>query len=120
MREDRSGLEDELAAPIRFGQDLRTDDIGGHQVGGELDPLEAQPEHLAGGFDHQRLAQPGNAFDQNMASGEQRGEKFSHHLTMADDYLPDFLFGAGKDALEFSDALVGRLFRSRSIRSPLL
>jgi hypothetical protein len=33
---------------------------------------------------------------------------------VADDYLADFFFRAREDALEFSDALIGRLFRSRS------
>ena len=67
--ENRAGLEmTELAPAVALGQHLGADDIRGHQVGRELDPLEAQAEGLAGGLDHQGFAEAGDAFDQDVAA----------------------------------------------------
>ncbi len=107
MREDRARLELELAHPVGLGQHLRADDVGGHQVGRELDSLEAEPERFAGRLDHQRLAQSGHAFDQNMAAAKQRGQQFSYDLAMADDYARDFTLGARKNLAKIRNPLVG-------------
>ena len=107
VREDRAGLELELAMTVGLGQHLRADDIRGHQVGRELNSFEAEPERFAGRLDHQRLAESGHAFDQNMAAAKQRGQHLSHDLAMADDHARDFALGARENLAKFRDPLVG-------------
>ena len=66
------GLKAEDA--LAFGSlvdDVGADDVGGHQVGRELDAVELQVEHLGQRADQQRLAQAGHAFEQGMAADEQ-------------------------------------------------
>src|SRR6202041_3103621 len=87
VSENRAGLEMELAPAVGLGQYLGADDVRGHQVGGELDAFEFKPQRIAGGLAHQGLAEPWDAFDQDMAAGEQRGESFADDILMADDYL---------------------------------
>ena len=107
MREDRPRLELELAMAVGLGQHLRADNVRGHQVGRELDSLEAEPERLARRLDHQRLAESGHAFDQDVAAAKQRGQQFSHDLAMADDYARDLALGARENLAKIRDPLVG-------------
>ncbi len=65
---------DELHPPVavaRVFQDLRAGDVGRHQVGRELDPLELQVEDLRDRADEQRLGQARGAGDQAVPAGEQ-------------------------------------------------
>ncbi len=100
------GLEAELATAVAFGEDLGADDIGGHQIGRELDALEAQAEGFGGGLDHEGFAESGDAFDKDMAAAKEGGEDFSDSVAMADDDAGDLGLGAGKSAAEFGDAFV--------------
>jgi hypothetical protein len=68
-------------------ENLRAGDVGRHQVGRELDALEAQVENLRQRFDQQRLGQAGHAGDQAMAAAEQRHQYFVDDLVLADDDL---------------------------------
>ena len=106
MGEYRTGLEIELAAAVALRQHLRPDDIGRHQVGRELNPLEAQPQGLRGRLDHQGFSQPRNAFNQNMAAAKERGQDLSDGVAMAHDDAGDLSLGARKGLAEFGHALV--------------
>ena len=55
----------------RLVQDVRADQVGRHQVGRELDPLELQVQRVGQRPDQQRLAQPRHAFEQHMSAGDQ-------------------------------------------------
>ena len=114
MGENRAGLEMELAPSVGLGQDLGADDVGGHQVGRELDALEAEPQGVAGGLAHQGFAQSGDAFDQDVAAREQCGQGFADDILMADDNLADLGFGARESAPEIGDAFGWRNLRGRS------
>ena len=48
-----------------FIEDFRPGDVGRHQVGRELDPLEAEIENLREGLDEERLREPGHAGQQD-------------------------------------------------------
>ena len=72
-----------------FVDDVRADDVGRHQVGRELDALEVQVQRLGERADQQRLAQPGHAFEQRVAAGEQAGQHAVDDLVVADDHLAD-------------------------------
>jgi len=106
LGKDRPRLELELTLAVGLGQHLGADNIRGHQVGRELDSLEAEPERLAGRLDHQCLAESGDAFDQNMAAAKERGQQFSDDLAMADDNARDFALGARKNLAEIRNPLV--------------
>ena len=82
-----------------FVEDLGAGDVGGHQVGRELDALEAQIEDLRQRLDQQRLGQPGHAGDQAMAAAEQRHQHFIDDVVLPDDDLAQFvkdLFAAAR------------------------
>ena len=81
-----------LEDPAAVGQlhdDVGADDVGGHQVGGELDAVEVEVDRLGQGAHQQRLAQPGNAFEQGMTADEQAGQDSVDDLVVADDDLAD-------------------------------
>jgi hypothetical protein len=70
-----------LLAGGRVGlQHLGADDVGGHQVGGELDALELKVQHLRDGADHQRLGHAGQADQQRVAAGDDAHEHLVEHV----------------------------------------
>ena len=54
-------------SPVRWIEDARADQVGRHQVGRELDALEGAAQRLRERLDGQRLGQPGDALDQQVA-----------------------------------------------------
>ena len=90
MGKDWPGLELELPVAVDLVQKLGPGDVRRHQVGRELDPFEAQRQRLAGGLDHQGLAQTGHAFNQHVAAAKQGGQDLSDHRLMAHDHAADF------------------------------
>ena len=81
----------ELVLPLPGLQVLldhfRAGHVAGHQVGRELDPLEAQMRGLGQRTDQQRLGQPRHAFQQGVAAGEDRHQHLLDHFGLADDHL---------------------------------
>src|SRR5262249_20297522 len=82
-RENGSLLDGEFAGAGVI--DLRADDVGGQQVGRELDALERQAERLCQGADSERLGQPGNAFEEEVAAREQPDEQSIKEQPLADE-----------------------------------
>ena len=79
--------EAELAAarsPILLDH-LGAGDVGGHQVGRELDAAELQGQGLGQRADHERLGQPRHAHQQAVPAGEHGHQQFLDHLLLADD-----------------------------------
>ena len=74
-----------------FFQHVGAGDVRRHQVGRELDALEADVENPGQRADHQRFGQARHAFQQAMAAGENRGEQLLDHVALADDDLLQFL-----------------------------
>ena len=68
LAEHRAGHEAEGAAAGGFVQHLAADDIGRHQVGGELHPLGREAQDGAQGFHQPALAQAGHAAQQHVAA----------------------------------------------------
>ena len=69
----------------------RADDVGGQQVGRELDAMKLRLDGRGQRADGQRLGQARHAFEQDMAVGEQADEQPVHQMFLADDDLADFL-----------------------------
>ena len=90
LREDRAAHEAE--APPVVGallEDLRAEDVGGHQVGRELDAAGGEPEHRAHRVDELGLGEAGHADEQPVAAGEHRGQRPLHHRLLAEDHVGD-------------------------------
>ncbi len=74
--EDRP-LDEAEGAPARgqvFLDDLRAGDVGRHEVGRELDPIEGEVERLRDGRDHERLGQSGHPDQEGMSTTKDSGK----------------------------------------------
>ena len=89
VREDRPGLELEDPLAVLLDEDVGAGDVGGHQVGGELDPVERAVDDVGDRADEHRLAEARDAFEQDVAVGEQAGQRLADELALADDDPPD-------------------------------
>ena len=86
------GLEAQrLRAAVVGLHDHAADDVGGHQVGRELDARILQVQHARQRAQQRGLAQAGNAFEQHVAAGEQADQHAVDHVRLADDDLADLL-----------------------------
>ena len=65
--------------------DAGADDVGGHQVGGELDAAERSSDDPGQGRHGQRLGQARDALDEAVTSGEQAEHRPLDHAVLADD-----------------------------------
>ena len=65
--------------------DPGADDVGGHQVGGELDAREGAAHDLGERLDGQRLGYAGDAFEQHVALGEQADQHPLDEQILTDD-----------------------------------
>ncbi len=103
LRKDRPSFKDHFAAS-GFGvflDDLRARDIAGHQVGRELNPPKRQVHRLGQRANHQRLGQPGHAFQQAMSPRQDRDQQLFDDRILADNDLRDLFtyFFTGFDQL---------------------
>ncbi len=90
--EDGAGLEAQgLGAVIVTLDDHAAHDVGGHQIGRELNARILQMQDAAERAQQGGLAEAGHAFEQNMAAGEQADQDAIDHVLLADDDLADFL-----------------------------
>ena len=87
--EDRARLEPEDPLAALLDEDVRAGDVGRHQVGRELDPVERAVDDVGDGPHEHRLAEAGNALEQHVAVGEQAGQRLSDELALADDHATD-------------------------------
>ena len=81
--EDRAERHLELAELLVV--DPRADDVGGHEVGRELDALELDAERVREGLHRQRLGQPGHALDEQVAAGHEGDDHPLEQHVLADD-----------------------------------
>ena len=70
---------------------VRSHNVTRHQVRGELDSREIQVQDVCHSSNDFRLADPGDAFEQNMALGEQADQRTINNLLGTDDNLANFL-----------------------------
>ena len=91
------------AAVLVLHDDVGADDVGGHQVGRELDAVELQVQRLRQRADQGGLAEAGHAFEQRVAADEEAREHAVDDLLVADDRLGDLgLHGAVVAAERFA------------------
>ena len=84
--------------------DARADEVGGNQVGRELDAAESAADGLRQRLDGQRLGEPGHAFDQQVALRQRRHQHALEEVVLADDHLLHLIEDAlhqGGDVFDF-------------------
>jgi hypothetical protein len=86
--EDRPQFDAELARLVV--EDARADQIGGHQIGGELDAAEGAADHLGQRLDRHRLGQAGHALEQDVAAGQQGDQQPLQQAVLAHDQALEF------------------------------
>ena len=69
----------------------RADEVGGDQVGGELDPAVGTAEYRREGLDGECLGQSGDSFEQDVAAGEQADQQPLEHRVLPDDHAFDLV-----------------------------
>ena len=113
--EERAGLEDELAAAVDFLEHRVAGDVAGQQVGGELDALGAEVEEFREALDEFGLAEAGQAFEQDVAAGENAGDDEIDQFLLAEE---DLVEAAGERAEVFggsADFGFGGVFHGRTV-----
>jgi hypothetical protein len=86
--EQRPFKKPQLPRPSRlvFLEHVGADDVGRHQVGGELDAAEGEVEALGQRADEERLGKARHALEQTVATAEQADQQLLDHLALADDH----------------------------------
>ena len=112
--EDRAVAVDEFAG--RGVKQAAAGDVAGEQVGGELDPAEIAADAFGQGLRHQRLADAGHVFDQQMLAGQERDDAQPHDFGLAQHDLGHIGFQFGHAALDFGGHQGLSLARGEEIR----
>ena len=76
-------------APVVAFDDHAADDIGGHEIGRELNARILQLQGARERAQQSGFAQARYAFQQHVAAGKQADQDAFHHVVLADDDLGD-------------------------------
>src|ERR1051326_6024791 len=90
IRKHRAALEFELLLDRRVDRDAQN--VRGQHVAGELYPLESAVESPRHGLAESRLANAGNAFDEEMSAGKKRDDGQPDNIVLAANYLAEGIF----------------------------
>ncbi len=108
VREDRPERRPELAGLLVV--DPGPDQVGRHEIGGELDALELTTDRLGECLDGHRLGQARHAFDEDVAAREEGHDQTFQEVVLADDHFLDLV----EQSLHRGGAVLdGWLFHSR-------
>ena len=86
--EDGAFADDEILVFLRI--DERTDEVGGQQVGGELDAGESGVDSLGQRGDGQGFGQSGDSFEEDVPVGEQADQQRVDQMALSHDDLAHF------------------------------
>jgi hypothetical protein len=109
VREDRARPELEVAALLI--EDVHAGHVGRQQVRRELDPAERAVDRPRDRLGQHRLAHAGDVLDQDVAFGDERGEREPDLAVLALDDLLDVLLDLPEAAAEVLP-VAGRLLAS--------
>ena len=113
VAEDRSLVHRPIA---RFGVvNLGANQIGGQQIGRELDAMADSAHRARQRIDRQRLGQPRHALEQNVAVSDQADQQATKQRALADNHALDF----GRDGME-PISRVGERRRLRGVAHEVL
>ncbi len=122
LAKHRTGHKAEIArAVLGLFEHLGAEDIGGHQIGGELDARAVQPHHRAERFDKPRFAQTGKADQKRMTTAQKRRKRQVDNPLLPDEPRGDRGFGLGQLGLQGFDLRhqIGRLYRRSRLGGPV-
>ena len=108
---------------VGFLQHFRTDDVGRHQVGGELDALPVEAEHRTQRFHQLGFGQARHADQQPMPAGQQGDQGLVDHILLPEDHAADALAHLGENFRRFfgvRDRLALQFFADRVVHERLL
>ena len=108
VRKNRTELGREFTAARIVNQ--RADQIGGQQVGRKLETLKTGLNAGRHRFDGERLGEAGNAFEEDVAIGEQSEQKPVDQIFLSDDDVTDLLAQRRNPLSQLLD-LLGNLLR---------
>ena len=92
VRHHRAELDVELLPALAV--DAGAEDVGGHQVRGELDAGEGAADHAGERLDRQRLGHAGHTLEQQVALGQQADQHPLDQPVLADDHPLDLVDGS--------------------------
>src|SRR5207244_10436109 len=100
VAEDRSldEAQSSTAGSLLLVEQLRPGNVGGHQVGRELDALEIERKQLGNAGDHQRLGQAGHSLEDAVPLAEQGNQHLLEDLVLADDDATELLVHLAVDS----------------------
>ena len=96
----------ELQTPGTVGGGLQngpSGDVPGEQVGGELDPVELQLQHLAQSPDQRGLAHAGEPFQQDVAPAQDPGHDQKMQFVLTEEQPVQLGHGGGGLLLDFAE-----------------
>ena len=74
-----------------FHDDVGAEDVGRHEIGSELNAVEAHVESFAESADEECFAEAGDAFEEDVTSAENGDEGAFDDGVVPDDHLADFI-----------------------------
>ena len=94
VRKDGAFYEFELAfsAVAVVLNDVGSGDVGGHQVGCELNAVEVEMEGLGNAGNEKGFSEAGNTHEESVSAGEETDREFLDDFFLADDDLAEFSF----------------------------
>ena len=93
-----------MPSRLVVADDVRAEDVRGHQVRRTLHAAERQPEHPRKNVDQVGLAQSRHAFQEDVALGENGHQHVADERLVADDRPADLVAQAAEPGLELGDA----------------
>ena len=87
LRKDRTLVEDQIAVPgfSILLNDVRTGDVGRHQVGSKLDAMKRKTHRFRQGFHHECLSQPRDTFQQTVSTCQNRDQQLFDDIFLSDN-----------------------------------
>ncbi len=122
IREDGAFDEAEgaFAGGAVFFEDIGAGDVGGHEVGGELDAFEGEVEDVGDGFDEERFGEAGDADEEDVSLTEHGGEDLFDDFGLSDDDFAELLGHGFVGTVELLDGVkiagIGGGGRGRRLR----
>jgi hypothetical protein len=83
----RPGAEDEAAPPVHLLEHRIARDVAGQEIGGELDALRVEAEGFREALHELRLAEAGQALEEQVSAREEAGDHLIHERLLAEEHF---------------------------------
>jgi len=106
IAKDGARVELEFSLAIGFYEDLRSNDITGKKVGGELNTAKVQVQCFGQGVNESCFAKSRNTFQKDVTTTENGDEDVLDNVVLADNEFGDFLANGAEVLGEFGSLLL--------------